>query len=262
MSDLGARRDRNEDTARIASQDGRCVAIVCDGVGSTAHPDRAAHAAADAALGALEPSLSPSQWPGAAAAAALLVDAFAAAQRATLQVPYQELGGNDLSPSTTMVVALTEPGAVVVGNIGDSRAYLLSQSGGGSQTLTVDDSWAQDRIAEGMASGLAYSHPDAHIITRWLGGDADSSTPTVTTVPVSEPGLLVVCSDGLWNYFEDPDVLGDLVPDGSSPLEVARCLTEAALAAGGRDNITVAVIPIAPVISGQEPQQQRKRAAP
>jgi serine/threonine protein phosphatase PrpC len=61
---------------------------------------------------------------------------------------------------------------------------------------------------------------------------------------VSEPVLLVVCSDGLWNYFEGPDDLGALVPEGSTPLEVARCLTEAALAAGGRDNITVAVIPI------------------
>ena len=47
---------------------------------------------------------------GAEAAGALLVDAFAAAQRATLEVPDQELGANDLSPSTTMVVALTRPG--------------------------------------------------------------------------------------------------------------------------------------------------------
>ena len=98
-----------------------------------------------------------------------------------------------------MVAALTAPGAVVVGNIGDSRAYLLSQSVGASRTLTVDDSWAQDRMAEGMASDLAYSHPDADIITRWLGGDADSSTPRVTAVEVSEPVLLVVCSDGFWN---------------------------------------------------------------
>ena len=99
---------------------------------------------------------------------------------------------------------------------------------GGSQTLTVDDSWAQDRIAEGMASDLAYAHPDAHIITR--GSEA---TPIRRRrrdhVQVSEPGLLVVCSDGLWNYFEDPDVLGrpcsrgvdasggGPLPDGSRP---------------------------------------------
>ena len=262
VSDRGLRRHRNEDTARIASEDGRCLAIVCDGVGSTAHPDQAAHAAADAALAVLAPSLSSSRWPGAPAAGALLGDAFAAAQRATLLVPDHEPGGNELSPSTTMVVALTAPGAVVVGNIGDSRAYLLRPSAGGGRTLTVDDSWAQDRIGEGVASDLAYAHPDAHIITRWLGGDADSSAPTVTEVQVSEPALLVVCSDGLWNYFEEPEALIRLVPERSTPLEVARCLTEAALAAGGRDNITVAVVPITPGPPGEGQDPLRKRAAP
>jgi serine/threonine protein phosphatase PrpC len=252
VTDRGLRRHRNEDTARIAAEDGRCLAIVCDGVGSTAHPDLAAHAAADAALAVLAPSLSSAHWPGMEAAETLLGDAFAAAQRATLQVPDQEPGGHDLSPSTTMVVAVTAPGAVAVGNIGDSRAYLLSRSVTASRALTVDDSWAQDRISEGVASDLAYSHPDAHIITRWLGGDAESSNPTVTMMEVSEPALLIVCSDGLWNYFEEPDALGDLVPEGETPLEIARGLTEAALAAGGRDNITVAVIPIAPVTAGQD----------
>jgi PPM family protein phosphatase len=253
VSDRGLRRHRNEDTARIATEDGRCLAIVCDGVGSTAHPDLAAHAAADAALAVLAPSLSSSRWPGAEVAGTVLADAFAAAQRATLEVPEQEPGGKELSPSTTMVVALTAPGAVAVANIGDSRAYLLNRSVGVSRTLTVDDSWAQDRIAEGVASDLAYAHPDAHTITRWLGGDADSTSPAVTIVEVVEPALLVVCSDGLWNYFEKPDALGDLVPRGSTPLEIARSLTEAALGAGGRDNITVAVIPITPVPPGEQP---------
>ena len=77
------------------------------------------------------PSLSSSLWPGAGATETLLADAFAAAQRATLEVPDQEPGGNELSPSTTMVAALTAPGAVAVANIGDSRAYLLSRSVGG-----------------------------------------------------------------------------------------------------------------------------------
>jgi PPM family protein phosphatase len=263
VTDRGLRRHRNEDTARIASEDGHCVAIVCDGVGSTAHADLAAHAAADAALAVLAPRLSSAHWPGAAEAETLLGDAFAAAQRATLQVPDQETGGDELSPSTTMVVGLSAPGVVIVGNIGDSRAYLLRRRAG-SQTLTVDDSWAQERIAEGVAPDLAYAHPDAHIITRWLGGDADSSTPTVTAVQVSEPALLVVCSDGLWNYFEDPDALCGLVPEGSTPLEVARGLTEKALAAGGRDNITVAVIPIMPSSPGREQKQDslRERAVP
>ena len=96
---------------------------------------------------------------------------------------------------------------------------------------------------------MAYAHPEAHTITRWVGADADSVVPTVVTFDATGPGLLILCTDGLWNYFEDPLDLGALVPDWatSSPVAVARRLTDAALAAGGHDNITVAVMPVGPV---------------
>jgi hypothetical protein len=58
------------------------------------------------------------------------------------------------------------------------------------------------------------------------------------------PGILLVCSDGLWNYYEAPETLRELVaagPPGETALETARRLVDAALAAGGHDNITVAV---------------------
>jgi serine/threonine protein phosphatase PrpC len=118
--------------------------------------------------------------------------------------------------------------------------------------LTVDDSWAQESIAEGAAPEVAYADPDAHIITRWIGGEADSVTPTVVTLDATEPGLLLVCSDGLWNYFEDPQNLLELIPDWavSAPIEIARRLTDAALVAGGHDNITVVVVPVEPEAAG------------
>ena len=67
---------------------------------------------------------------------------------------------------------------------------------------------------------MAYAHPEAHTITRWVGADADSVIPTVVTFDATEPGLLVLCTDGLWNYFEDPLALGALIPDWvtSSPV--------------------------------------------
>ena len=61
----------------------------------------------------------------------------------------------------------------------------------------------------------------------------------------AEPGLLVLCSDGLWNYFEDVERLSDLVPrTAATPIEIARQFADAALDAGGNDNITVAVVPL------------------
>jgi len=252
VTDRGTRRHRNEDAFAIAAVDGRVFAAVCDGVASTANPDQAARAAASTVLSIVEPLLSAPHWPRDATLEELLGQAFDEAQRAVLEVPDDEPDGNDQSPSTTMVVAVAARGHVTVANVGDSRAYWLNANPAQARLLTVDDSWAQERIAEGTAPEVAYADPEAHVITRWIGGEAGSVTPTVVTLDVTEPGLLLVCSDGLWNYFEDPQRLLELIPGWaeSAPIETARRLTDAALVAGGQDNITVVVVPVDPAAAG------------
>ena len=64
-----------------------------------------------------------------------------------------------------------------------------------------------------------------------------------------EPGRLILCSDGLWNYAPSADLVARLLealPAESSPVGVARALTDTALARGGHDNITVAVVDLPP----------------
>jgi PPM family protein phosphatase len=245
VTDRGHLRPRNEDAVAVATVDDRFVAVVCDGVASTANPHLAARAAADAALGVLEPSLHLPQWPGATALRHLMSEAFAAAQAAVTLVPDYEPDGHDLAPSTTLVAAMVSAEHVVVGNVGDSRAYWLSSNPSRSRVLTVDDSWAQEQIAEGVVPEVAYADSGAHTITRWIGGDAESVAPGFSELLVTEPGHLVLCTDGLWNYFEDVERLGDLIPRApSAPLDIARQFTDAALDAGGRDNITVVVLPL------------------
>jgi PPM family protein phosphatase len=245
VTDRGHLRRRNEDAVAIATVDDRFVAVVCDGVASTANPHLAARAAADAVLAVLQPSLHLPQWPDAAALRQLMSEAFAAAQAAVTLVPDYEPRGRDLAPSTTLVAALASAERVVVGNVGDSRAYWLSSTPSSSRVLTVDDSWAQEQIAEGVVPEVAYAGSEAHTITRWIGGDAESVAPAFSELRVTEPGLLVLCTDGLWNYFEDVERLSDLIPRApSSPVDIARQFTDAALDAGGRDNISVVVLPL------------------
>jgi serine/threonine protein phosphatase PrpC len=248
VTDIGYRRSRNEDGVAIAAIDGCVIAAVCDGVSSTANGDRAAHAATDAVLATLQQALAFRQRPSGADLDALMEDAFDAAQEAVLLVPSDDdpLGNID-PPSTTLVVAIAAPERVVVGNIGDSRAYLLSAERARCRLLTVDDSWALERIAEGTPSEEAYAQPGAHTITRWIGGGTESSAPRLTDVEVDGSGFLVLCTDGVWNSFEEPARLAALIPEGTpSPIVVAQALTDAALAAGGRDNMSVAVIPVGP----------------
>jgi serine/threonine protein phosphatase PrpC len=85
----------------------------------------------------------------------------------------------------------------------------------------------------------------AHALTKWLGVDSTDAEPTVTCVELTVPGLVVLASDGLWNYAPEPADLARLVgpPGAESALAVARRLAAFAEAAGGADNITVAVGP-------------------
>jgi serine/threonine protein phosphatase PrpC len=246
ITDRGLRRRRNEDAMAIAVAGNRGAAAVCDGVASTANPDLAARAAATEALACLEPLLRVPEPLRVQDVAARLREAFARARQAVMGVPDDEPDGNDLSPSTTLVAAVATPEHVVIGNVGDSRAYWCTPDA--CRLLTTDDSWAQEAIAEGMTAERAYAHPDAHTITRWIGSDAEWAEPAITELPITERGVLVLCSDGLWNYFGEPGTLGRLVydPGLSDPGQIARRLTDAALTSGGQDNITVVVVPIDP----------------
>jgi serine/threonine protein phosphatase PrpC len=105
-------------------------------------------------------------------------------------------------------------------------------------------------IAEGaLTEAEAEAHPNAHVITAWLGADADEVHPHVHPFVPDGPGTVLVCSDGLWNYLPKPEELAAVLADAgcdpsTAPLDAARTLVRHALDAGGRDNITVAVVPV------------------
>jgi serine/threonine protein phosphatase PrpC len=247
VSDRGSRHERNEDAGEVAVHATGIAAVVCDGVSTTANPDQASAAAAGAAIEILRRWLDDPGGDGADA----VRQAVAAGRRAIEDVPATEPGGYPAAPSTTMVLAVTTPGSVLLAGIGDSRVYWVGADGNNVR-LTVDDSWAEAAIAAGVPEDDAYLSPQAHVITRWLGGDAPDDDPAVSSVIVEVEGLLVVCSDGLWNYLPDPDAIGAAVqaavdPSGvAAPITVARHLVQVALDAGGADNVTVAVLQAGP----------------
>ena len=137
------------------------------------------------------------------------------------------------------MAAVLEDDVVHYCGLGDSRVYLLPDSGDG-QLLTVDDSMAQVMIAGGTPRAEAEASRQAHSITKWLGKDGAELVPRVGQVEVTGPGWLLACSDGLWNYASEPAAIKEqIVAAGSEdPLLVARHLVAFANAAGGQDNIT------------------------
>jgi serine/threonine protein phosphatase PrpC len=138
----------------------------------------------------------------------------------------------------------TDGVAVTLCWLGDSRAYWLA--GAGSERLTTDDSLAQEMIASGLLDeDEAMASPQAHVITRWLGADIAEPRPHVARFTPPGPGVVMICTDGLWNYLPEAADLAEraLPAAAADPLGTAGELVKFALDAGGVDNITVVLVP-------------------
>jgi len=244
-TDRGLVRDRNEDAVHVETIDGASIAIVCDGVASTVDAQRASAVAAAVAGRVLGDALRAraSRWDPEHATTA----AMDAADHAVTQIGLG-LGMVDDTPACTYVSAVWDGSDVVVGSAGDSRAYWIS--GSSARQLTVDDSWLHDQItATGVDASEISRDPKAHAITRWLGADAPPGSFTVSRLAPTNAGRIVLCSDGLWRYATEPEEMALLVtslPPSTAAADVARALVEAALAAGGQDNVTAAVLDVQP----------------
>ncbi len=245
VTDRGLRHHRNEDAFALAEAtlpDGTpaAIAVVCDGVSSAARPDEASAAAARAAGDRLHAALSSGTRPREAMYDALLT---AAESVSSLADPAE-----DNAPACTCVSAVVTGDLVTVGWVGDSRAYWIPDDRAAEQParLTEDDSWAARMVEAGlMSEAQAYADERAHAITGWLGADAVDLDPHTVSFQPDRPGVIVVCTDGLWNYAESAAELADAVGDQARtrPLSCARALVGLALDGGGHDNITVAVLP-------------------
>lgn len=270
VCDRGIRHTRNEDAVALAADTepgSRAVLVVCDGVSNSIDSDLASLAAARAARDVLESSHARGMGTASSLVAAVIARLEAAsdaANEAVLEVTRTAkdvaAAGNPAVGTTaganpascTFVAAVVEQDLLVVGSVGDSRAYWLPDAGAAT-ALTLDDSFAQEQIASGVPRVEAETGPQAHAITRWLGVDAPDHKPTTASMTLAEPGWLMVCSDGLWNYCSAAQDLAALVQQTSStslaaaePLALAGALVDWANAQGGQDNITVALARIHP----------------
>lgn len=254
VSDRGLRHHRNEDSFAVSSTalpDGSpaVVAIVCDGVSSASRPDEASAAAAVAANEALLESLPRGTHPQQAMHEAIV--AASEAVNVLAQDPpgaaEHEAHRHQNAPACTLVGAIMAGGLLVVGWVGDSRVYWVPEDRTGPPArLTEDDSWAAQMVAAGlMNEAEAYADERAHAITGWLGADSYELEPHTASFKPDRPGLVVVCTDGLWNYAESAEEMAAAVPPEAHlrPLHGAQVLVGHALDGGGHDNVTVALLP-------------------
>ena len=284
VTDRGRRHPRNEDAMALATAETPggpvAIAVVCDGVSSSPRPDDASLAGAQAGVRVLLQAVRLGEHPreaslAAVAAAATELGALSGpggspsatyvsvvAGASPAPAPGALTGSNettaDAMPSGAGTIPDTGAAAahldglddeddgdtVTLCWLGDSRAYWLADTG--SRRLTTDDSLAQEMVASGLLDETeAMASPQAHVITRWLGADIAQPRPHIARFSPPGPGVVLVCTDGLWNYLpEAGDLAGRALPGAiTDPLGAAGKLVEFALTCGGMDNITVVLVP-------------------
>lgn len=260
-TDIGQRHHENQDAISIYGADEQQIGVlvVCDGVSSAPNSARASLTAANTIGDLLSQRLSDGDFR-VEEAAQVFRQVFEQANAAVLE----DAGEGSPAGSCTAIAAVVERELVVVANLGDTRAYWFPDESLPLQ-ISVDDSMAQAQMEMGISREEAEAGVHAHAITKWLGPDATDLVPRVRMFEVNEPGWLMVCSDGLWNYASEAQTLGAVLrqcqqnvgqqnmgqqnmgqPDGdqqrpaqTDAANLAHALVDFANQQGGRDNISV-----------------------
>ncbi len=140
---------------------------------------------------------------------------------------------------TTFVIATIMEDILYVGNIGDSRLYLIHDD---IKQITRDHSLVEEMIKNGeLTKSEARFHPNKNIITRALGASGEA-IPDFFEVSLKNEDIILMCSDGLSNMIDDTEIFETVSSRRDKIKSAVRALIEKANEYGGKDNITAIVV--------------------
>lgn len=228
LSDTGLVRELNEDTVQVC-EGKHMLCILADGMGG----HRAGEVASALAAKKVADMLSGKQ--------PMPADMMQAVLSANRAVYAQQKDNPDQQGMGTTLTALWEDeDSVVIGHVGDSRAYLYRT--GRLHQMTEDHSMVGEMLREGLITqDEARSHPYRNVITQAVGTDETVKPDVLRTIKM--PGdKWLLCSDGLSDMVEDSEIAR--VIGQYSAREAAQVLLSMALKNGGRDNVSVILLEV------------------
>jgi PPM family protein phosphatase len=234
-TDTGKKRRRNEDAFVLAPP----LFAVADGMGGA----QAGEIASKLAAAALEDT-DPGRLTGPERVASLIQEANRRVhERSSVDPATSGMG-------TTMTVALVEGDGVVIGHVGDSRAYLVR--GHEIEQITEDHSLVNELLKSGKLSPEeAETHPQRSVITRAVGTDPDVDVDSFT-VHTQKGDVFLICSDGLTDMVDDSAILDTVEQHRDNLDRLTKQLVSAANRGGGEDNITVVAFSIGELDGGAD----------
>lgn len=218
-----------------------CVMVVADGMGG----QNAGEVASAIAVETVQDMFSPVKMPADVLKRPETIKGFlkkVVAEADARVKAYSTTHANAEGMGSTIVMAWLVGSSVYVAWLGDSRAYSYVP-GKGIGRLSKDHSYVQQLVDAGdLTDEEAMVHPNSNIITRSLGDIGQKPKVDVAEYSLMDGEVLLLCSDGLCGYCRD-EVIGGIIEQYADNLQLCKeKLTDAALAAGGSDNITIALL--------------------
>lgn len=232
-TDVGMKRKVNQDFVFTSEEQVGALPnlfIVADGMGGHKAGDYASRKAVEVMVEAIQESQqgdSPIR---------VIREAI---EKANAQIYKESLEKEEYSGmGTTSVVATIIDDTLFVGNVGDSRLYLIDRE---ISQITKDHSLVEEMVRVGQLERInARNHPDKNIITRAVGAN-DTVKVDFFDLSLKKGDTLLMCSDGLSNMVDDEEIRMVIEREGDVAAK-AMALIKRANDNGGRDNIAVVII--------------------
>lgn len=181
-----------------------------------------------------------------------------------------------LHMSTTLVLAAVADDYLYAIHVGDSRAYLIRQQQ--AYQLTRDHTWVQEALTHGLLSpGEAATHPNRHVLRRYLGihrdivvdttildpqsGNALEDQTLVERIPLQAGDSILLCTDGLTSRVKDEEIASTVTMYRRRPQQAVDHLLGLALSRKEPDNITMLLLSLPEAEAAPAPPPQQRRNA-
>ncbi|MDY6825685.1 MAG: Stp1/IreP family PP2C-type Ser/Thr phosphatase [Bacillota bacterium] len=235
LTNIGRERVRNEDSCFAVSDGKKALLVVADGMGG----HKAGNVASSLAVATAEnfwQNIDGRELPDREKTRQMVKDFIYEANGLILA----EAAGSSTRKGmgTTITAVLLSGRQIIIGHVGDSRAYLINNNK--IRLLTKDHSLIEQLIASGeIKPEDAINHPQRHILTRALGVERNPEVD-ILEMEVDKGAAILLCTDGLTNLVNDQEILA-VSTTVSEPQLLAEKLIEMANDRGGHDNITVVI---------------------
>lgn len=233
-SDIGKKRENNEDYYFVSDNENFPLYIIADGIGGHNSGEVASKMTVESISSSLKEINAYKNLDE-------LEKDFVKAISDANKIVFDKAKNNPemLNMGSTLTVLYKYKNSVLIGNVGDSRAYSITSSE--IRQLTEDDTLVNSLYKLGkITKDEAINHPKRNMITNAVGTDLIID---INLIQYNyKPGeYILLCTDGLSDMVRDEEILS-IFSSSNNLEEISDCLLEKALEAGGRDNITFIII--------------------